>query len=60
MKEELTEAEISKIVALLRNVIEHGHGEVTIRVVNGIAKFISVRYENLLHPRAVDKKEDQE
>jgi hypothetical protein len=58
MQELLTQDQIKRILELLAAVIDVGHGEVTIRVVNGRAKFISVTYENRL--LEIEKIQDRE
>lgn len=56
----LTEKEIQKLLELLRSVILFGHGEISIRVVKGSAKYISARYEHPLFEKGVEKNKEQE
>lgn len=46
--EPLTGDQLRKIIELIQAVAACGHGSVTIRVVNGKARFIAVTYERKL------------
>lgn len=46
----LTDDQLRQLISALKRVMEVGHGEVVIRVKNGVPRFISITEEQELKP----------